>query len=211
MICKPLFHPQIHIHGASAAVADSFEKRSIIHGQCGDARLRHPQSGSVVSGECEKLGSVVHGGKNAGNFPRSQASFPAFLPAFTQTENAGNIPRMANSFFDRIEMRLAATQQTEEAASKRAGRNRGYIRDLKRKSSIPNAKNIADLAMALECTAEYLLGFKEDTPTSKTKDSHASKNANDIDKKFEEIKSRLTDEQKIALAELLERMFPLQP
>ncbi|PGH55913.1 hypothetical protein CRT60_21935 [Azospirillum palustre] len=69
---------------------------------------------------------------------------------------------MSDTFFDRIERRLIATGQTEEAASKRAGRNRGYIRDLKRKKSVPNSKNIAGLAVALECSSEYLLGIMED-------------------------------------------------
>ncbi|WP_042700777.1 hypothetical protein [Azospirillum sp. B506] len=69
---------------------------------------------------------------------------------------------MSITFFDRIERRLIATGQTEEAASKRAGRNRGYIRDLKRKKSVPNSKNIAGLAVALECSSEYLLGLSEE-------------------------------------------------
>lgn len=72
---------------------------------------------------------------------------------------------MSDTFFDRIERRLIATGQTEEAASKRAGRNRGYIRDLKRKNSVPNSKNIAGLAVALECSSEYLLGIMEDPGT----------------------------------------------
>lgn len=69
---------------------------------------------------------------------------------------------MSDTFFDRIERRLIATGQTEEAASKKAGRNRGYIRDLKRKKSVPNSKNIAGLAAALECSSEYLLGIAEE-------------------------------------------------
>jgi transcriptional regulator with XRE-family HTH domain len=209
MIGKPSLHPQIDIYGTGSAVADPLEERSIVHDQRGDARLRYSQGGGVICGEREELGSVVHDGKFAVNFPRSQVDLPAFLPAFTRRQNAGNIPHMADSFFDRIEKRLAVTNQTEEAASKRAGRNRGYIRDLKRKNSIPNAKNIAGLAEALECSSDYLLGHTEDNESLNHDRSKVIPECErDFDKKFEDIKARLTPGQKEALVDLLERMFP---
>lgn len=171
MIGEPLLKAQIDIDRARAAGAYALEERSVVHRAGRNAGLRHPHRGSVLSGERGELSSVIHGYDNAGNFPHGQARFPAFFPAFTEAEDAGSIPHMSDTFFDRIERRLIATGQTEEAASKRAGRNRGYIRDLKRKKSVPNSKNIAGLAVALECSSEYLLGIAEDPgspPTGRT-------------------------------------------
>ncbi|WP_452031942.1 hypothetical protein [Azospirillum palustre] len=162
MIGEPLLETQIDVHRARAAGADALEERSIVHRAGRNTGLRHPHRGSILSGERGELSSVIHGEQNAGNFPHGQAHFPASFPAFTDCEHAGSIPHMSDTFFDRIERRLIATGQTEEAASKRAGRNRGYIRDLKRKKSVPNSKNIAGLAVALECSSEYLLGIMED-------------------------------------------------
>lgn len=165
MIGEPLLQAQVNIDRARAAGAYSLEERSVIHSACSNASLRHPHRGSVLSGERGELSSVIHVDENAGNFPHRQGRFPAPLPAFTSVRYAGNIPHMADTFFDRIERRLIATGQTEEAASKRAGRNRGYIRDLKRKNSVPNSKNIAGLAAALECSSEYLLGLVDELGT----------------------------------------------
>lgn len=162
MIGEPLLQAQVNIDRARAAGAYTLEERSVIHGACRDASLRHPHRGSVLSGERGDLSSVIHVAENAGNFPHRQARFPARVPAFTSGHYAGNIPHMSDTFFDRIERRLIETGQTEEAASKRAGRNRGYIRDLKRKKSVPNSKNIVGLAAALECSSEYLLGLVDE-------------------------------------------------
>ena len=162
MIGEPLLQAQVNIDRARAAGTYALEERSIIHSACRNASLRHPHRGSVLSGERGELSSVIHIAENAGNFPHGQAQFPALVPAFTSGHYAGNIPHMSDTFFDRIERRLLATGQTEEAASKRAGRNRGYIRDLKRKKSIPNSKKIAGLAAALECSSEYLLGLVDE-------------------------------------------------
>jgi len=71
---------------------------------------------------------------------------------------------------DRIRARLEALELTPRAASLRANRQPFAVRDiLSGKNSNPKADLILDLARALVCSADYLLGLAE-TPGAAPRD-----------------------------------------
>lgn len=66
-------------------------------------------------------------------------------------------PFMENSISFRIRERLKTLDLTEEGASKKAGLDRGYVRQLLRRNGKGNAESMAKLAHALETTPGWLL------------------------------------------------------
>lgn len=70
---------------------------------------------------------------------------------------------MSTELADRIKVRLDKTGMNEAQASRKAGLGETFIRDVRRKGSMPSAENLRKLADALDCTVDYLLG-KEARP-----------------------------------------------
>jgi hypothetical protein len=59
---------------------------------------------------------------------------------------------------ERIPLRLEAIGKKAAPAAKEAGLGDSFIRDILRKGTMPSAKNLAQLALALRTTDDYLLG-----------------------------------------------------
>lgn len=74
---------------------------------------------------------------------------------------------MENTISSRIIERLEKLGLSEEAASKKAGLDRGYVRQLLRRNGRGNASSIAKLAVALETSSDWLLtGIGQQTSRS---------------------------------------------
>lgn len=85
---------------------------------------------------------------------------------------------MENTISSRIRERLEKLGLSEEAASKKAGLDRGYVRQLLRRNGRGNASSIAKLAVALETSSDWLLtGVSHPTQAAATQHSDFS-NAN---------------------------------
>lgn len=97
--------------------------------------------------------------------PRRQGRFPSW----SEIPGAGKFPHMSETLYGRIRERLESLGLSDEAAARKAGLQRDYLRNLKRNRQIsPRGQNLARLAAVLGCSVDELIDGIAPTPVAMT-------------------------------------------